>query len=149
MNLFVLLPAFLGLSVVIQGILNRKIGGAWGLSSAVFLNATIFFMASAGLLLVSKLGSGNLPELFRWQNLDLEKSKWWFLLPGLCGFFLVLGIPWSLEQIGLSKTFIVLIVSQVFFSLLIERFIFQNPVNSLKIIGAFIAIFGAALVVLN
>jgi len=149
MNLHLILPIFLGLSVVTQGVLNRKIAGDWGLSSAIFLNAVVLLVISLVFISGAKWMPQIFPEFLRLQNLEMENAKWWFLIPGLCGFFIVLGVPWSLQNNGPSKTFILLIVSQVVFSLLFEKFVFESSVSILKIVGACVAVLGAILVALN
>ena len=146
MSPFILLPVFLGLNIVIQGVLNKNIGANWGLSTAVMLNATIFFVISASFLLLATLVPNCLPEFLRPSEISARQFKIWFLVPGICGFMLVLGIPYSLQNNGPSKTFILLIVSQAIFSLLYEKFVLHGQIAFLKVVGATLAVLGSALV---
>jgi uncharacterized membrane protein YdcZ (DUF606 family) len=147
--LFYLLPLFLGLTVVTQGTLNRRVSADWGLASTVFLNATVFFGVSLLLIIAVQVSPKFFPEYLKVQSFDLSKFKSWFLIPGLCGFFLVLGVPWSLQVNGPSKTFILLIVAQIILSLVVEKFFFAGNPSSMKILGALIAAIGAVIVSLN
>lgn len=147
MNSYIILPMLIGLAGVAQGILNRQVSASWGLTWAVGLNAVLFIVYSAVLLVVMQFAPQVLPEYLRVSTFSMEKFKWWFVLPGLCGFLLVLGIPWSIQMMGPSKTFILFIVAQIVFSLLAEKFFFDSSVPILKIAGAFLAIAGAALVI--
>lgn len=147
--LFYLLPLFLGLTVVTQGTLNRRVSADWGLASTVFLNATVFFVVSLLLIIALQVSPQLFPDYLKIQSFDLAKFKLWFLIPGLCGFFLVLGVPWSLQVNGPSKTFILLIVAQIVLSLIVEKFFFAGNPSVMKIFGAVIAMVGAVIVSMN
>lgn len=146
MNGYYFLPAIIGLAGVTQGILNRQVSAQWGLAWAVGLNAVLFLIYSAVLLAAVRFFPEVLPDYLRTSFFSFDKFKWWFVIPGLCGFLLVLGIPWSIQMMGPSKTFILFIVAQIVFSLLAEKFFFDAPVSTLKIAGAVLAMAGAALV---
>ena len=146
MNSYIILPLVIGLAGVTQGILNRQVSASWGLAWAVGLNAVLFIIYSAVLLALLQFAPQVLPEYLRVSAFSAEKFKWWFILPGLCGFLLVLGIPWSIQMMGPSKTFILFIVAQIVFSLLAEKFFFGSEIPFLKIAGALLAMAGAALV---
>ncbi len=149
------IPVVLGIAVVLQGILNRKIGGAIGLSSAVFINALVFLALSAGILLASYMKPQLFPDFLRvpetpWKN-ALEPggaSLWLYWIPGFCGFLLVLGVPFAIQSIGPSKTFVVLVSAQIAFSVLLELVI-QSHWNPWKLLGAALAMAGAYLVAAN
>jgi bacterial/archaeal transporter family-2 protein len=145
-NAYIILPFLIGLAGVAQGILNRQVSASWGLTWAVVLNAVLFIVYSLVLLGFLQYAPQVLPEYLRVSTFSTEKFKWWFVLPGLCGFLLVLGIPWSIQIMGPSKTFILFIVAQIVFSLLAEKFFFGSDIPVLKIAGALLAMCGAALV---
>ena len=149
MNMYLILPLFLGLTVVTQGALNRQVSAVWGLTWTVFLNATLFFVVSFALLMTTKFHPQILPEYLKVDQFSPEKFKWYFLIPGLCGFFLVLGVPWSLQINGPSKTFILLIVAQIILSLILDKFLFEATISYLKLMGAALVMAGALLVALS
>lgn len=148
-------PVILGLGVVIQGLLNRRIGAAIGLSTAVLINAIVFFVLSAAVIGASYLKPDVFPEMLKPPATSLREasqsgpSYWLYWIPGFFGFLLVLGVPFSIQQMGPSKTFIVLIVAQVVFSLLAEWLFFESNFSNMKLLGAMIAVTGAAIVASN
>ncbi len=150
-----LIPVILGLAVVIQGLLNRRIGLAIGLSTAVLINAIVFLTLSAAVIVISYLKPDLIPSMLRPPTTTLREASqsgpalWLYWIPGFFGFLLVLGVPYSIQNIGPSKTFITLIVAQVVFSLLAERLLFDTDLSPLKIAGALLAVTGAALVASN
>ncbi len=148
-SLYLFLPLLLGVTVVAQGALNQKVAKVWGLSWAVFLTGILFFIISIGLLLATRFFPQFLPDYLKVDQLAIEKAKWWFAVPGICGFFIVVGVPWSLQTNGASKTFILLIMSQIVTSLVLDKFIFGTSPSNIKIAGAALAMLGAGLVVMS
>lgn len=154
-SLFYAIPVILGLGVVIQGLLNRRIGAAIGLSTAVLINAIVFFLLSAVVIGASYIKPEIFPSMLKPPTTSLREasldgpSYWLYWVPGFFGFLLVLGVPFSIQQLGPSKTFIVLIVAQVFFSLLAERLFFDASLSNMKLFGAMLAVAGAAIVASN
>lgn len=149
MSSYLAIPIAIGLAVVVQGILNRQIGLNWGLSAAVLLNAVVFLFLCAGLYLWTRWTSEPLPSYLKFPEGPSSPPAYWYLIPGLCGFFIVVGVPISLFQVGPTKTFIILIVSQIVFSLVMEKFISGDTPGFLKIAGGILAVIGAALVALG
>lgn len=149
MSSFLIIPVTLGLTVVVQGVLNRRIGADWGMPAAVLLNALIFFAVSLALYGWAKFSPESTPSLLRLPENHVRSMELWYLIPGLCGFILVLGMPISLHQNGPTKTFILLIASQIIFSLGLEKFITGEFPGILKISGALLAVIGATLVALG
>lgn len=113
----------------------------WGLPWVILLNGAVFFI----LCLAYYFGA----RYFEPPVSSTESPQFWYLLPGICGFLIVLGVPISIQMMGPTKTFITLIVSQVVFSLTLEKVIFGESPGTLKIAGALIATIGAALVALS
>lgn len=148
MGFYYFVPIALGVTVLAQGILNRQFGAAWGLSTAVFVNAIVFFVLNGLLFAVAKLWPHILPEFLRYRDAGTG-FEWTFLVPGICGFLLVLGLPWALDNIGPSKSFLLLIASQILSSLVADQWIFAQPVSTMKWIGGLITIIGTTMVVMN
>jgi bacterial/archaeal transporter family-2 protein len=149
------IPVILGIAVVLQGVLNRKIGSAIGLSTAVFINALVFLILSAALLTASYFKPNLFPEFLRipstpWKNAIDQSgaSVWLYWVPGLCGFLLVLGVPFAIQSIGPSKTFVILVSAQIAFSVLLEA-ASQSDLSPWKFLGAALAITGAYLVAMK
>lgn len=141
-----LIPLALGLVVVLQGTLNRQIGEQWGLAMAVFINATVFFILSIGLFLVAKYFPDWVPEFFRYRaDVEGREFKAVYLVPGVCGFLLVLGLPWAIRNLGVGKALVILISSQVLVGFLWDQFIYKTQASGLKLVGALLSVLGAIL----
>lgn len=146
MNIYLLLPLALGVTVVLQATLNRTMALQYGLASAVLLNAAVFFILSLGFFISAKYTPTLVPEFMR-VRISEQSFSWLYLLPGLCGFFLVLGLPWAIQNIGPSTSFLLLIASQIVVSLGLE--IYQSGITPplVRILGALLVIVGAILVI--
>lgn len=104
-------PILAGISIVLQGTLNRHIATQIGLVSAVFLNALIFLIFSGILwLLVRYELVGSIPFL---SARSIEGLKWWDLLPGIFGFLIVFSTPLAISFLGANLTFAVIICTQL------------------------------------
>lgn len=146
LRVYGLIPLALGLVVVLQGTLNRQIGEQWGLAMAVFINATVFFILSVGLFLVSRYFPDWVPEFFRYRaGVEGREFKAIYLVPGICGFLLVLGLPWAIRNLGVGKALVILISSQVLVGFLWDQFIYKTQASGLKLVGALLSVLGAIL----
>jgi len=144
MNPYLLIPFALGVSVVIQATLNRTMGLQYGLAAAVTLNAVVFFVLSLGFYAIAKYTPTIVPEFWRIRP-SSEAFSWTYLIPGLCGFFLVIGLPWAIQNLGPSTSFLLLIASQIMMSLGLEFFQQGWTLSGPKLVGALLVIIGAVL----
>ena len=140
------LPLTLGILIVVQGGMNRQIGSLWGLSTAVLLNAGVLFAASAVFYGMLRWSPETFPEFLRPKNPE-QGSSWWYLLPGLCGFCLVLGLPWSIQSIGAAKSFILVITAQICAGLVWDAVVTGIYPGMLKIAGGLLTLLGSLLVI--
>jgi transporter family-2 protein len=145
MRLFSLLPALLGVAAVLQGGLNRQISGHWGLAAAALFNTLVLLAAVGGLLVWSRLHPETLPAFFQLKG-GLAQIRWWWVLPGLCGFALVAGIPWAISRLGAFPVFLGILGGQLVMSLAWDAFVERRPVTLVRLAGAGLAILGAWLV---
>lgn len=112
--LSLIVPIFLGILIVLQAGLNRKIALSLGLPGTVFLNAVVL-LGGAGVLLFYAQHN---PELFQRPEVQQLQFAWWWLLPGLFGLTLVFGAPFAVSRWGASQTFIAIISAQLLMSLI-------------------------------
>lgn len=141
-----LLPLLLGGAVLLQGILNRRFGQSWDLSVAILINGKVFFALCLILFALSRLlPAESLPGLLRPGQGEISLKPIHFI-PGLCGFLIVFGIPVALNILGPSRTFVLLVGSQIILGVMAEKWIFDLPVTNLKLLGAGLALTGAVLV---
>ena len=148
MSAWILLPIALGLAAVLQAGLNRQIATHWGLSGAALLNGLIVAaMAILVFLLAGRYPAG-FPELVRPKG-ELAGFRAWYLLPGLLGIFLVLGIPLGMQKLGALRVFLTLIVVQIAAALLWDVAVERIPLTATRLIGALTALAGVVLVSLS
>jgi transporter family-2 protein len=139
-----IVPLVLGIAAVLQATLNREIANHTGLAAAAALNmlvAAVLALAFAGFCALRKAPDG----LLRWQVAGQDFRLFW-LLPGLIGFLLVLGLPWVIERAGALATFVVLVAAQVLASTLWDRFAAGIPLSMPRVLGALCTVAGVVLV---
>lgn len=145
MNWVLLIPILLGLGAVIQGGLNRQIADSWGLSGAVMLNNLVFLVACIVLFAATKLWPQEMPELFRDKG-SFTKFQWWYWLPGIFGFALVVGIPFVIAKVGALKMFLGLIAAQLIGGLIWDALVERIGIDPQRVIGCLLAFAGVILV---
>ncbi len=131
------LPALLGVVVVLQAGLNKKISALWGISGAVLLNALVFLaIATVAYFFVPNMKG----------NIELKSFNWWYLVPGTLGCILVFGGPMAIMRWGAVHTFILIISAQLLASLVWDSQVEGMPVSTMRIAGIALAWIGAVLV---
>lgn len=131
------LPALLGVVVVLQAGLNKKISAQWSISGAVLLNALVFFVIAAIAYFFVPNFKG---------NIELKSFNWWYLIPGALGCILVFGGPMAIMRWGAVHTFILIISAQLLASLVWDSQVEGLPVSTMRIAGIALAWIGAVLV---
>jgi uncharacterized membrane protein YdcZ (DUF606 family) len=140
------LPIAVGVMVVLQGGTNRKIGSLWGLSTAVLINASLLFALSAIFFGILRWSPDTFPAFLR-PRTSPETPGWWCLLPGFCGFCIVVGLPWSIQTLGAGKSFILVITAQICAGLIWD-FVSVGVAPSLwKVLGAGLTLLGSLFVI--
>ncbi len=146
MNAYILLPLVLGLTVVAQATINRTMAEAYGLSTVMAINAVVFLLFSVGFFLFTHYNPKVVPEFV--QNREWTSPfLWTYILPGFCGFLLVLGLPWAIEYVGASNSFLLLIASQIIISFAWELIQSGETPSVTKWLGAGLISAGAFLVI--
>jgi transporter family-2 protein len=144
MKLVILIPVCLGAAAVAQATLNRQIAERWGLAPAAVLNMSIAF--ACGLALLGYfMASAPRTDLFR-VSFDLAGFRPWWLLPGLCGFGIVIGLPWAIGKVGALATFVSFVAAQMAVSAIWDRVAYGMPFNATRTIGAALAVASVLLV---
>jgi bacterial/archaeal transporter family-2 protein len=132
-------PALLGVIVVVQAGLNKKISAHWGLPAAVLLNAIVFAAIALCVFALQTPSEQKSP-------FDLKNFSWWYLIPGALGCLLVFGGPWAISRWGAVHTFILIISAQLFTSLIWDLKIENLEVSKMRLAGIALAWIGAVLV---
>ena len=87
---------------------------------------------------------GQQEGLLRWQ-LDASAFRGWWLVPGLVGFLIVLGLPWAVQRIGALSTFVALVGAQMLASAAWDRLAGGIPLSAPRVLGAICTVAGVVL----
>ncbi|TPV92315.1 MAG: hypothetical protein B7733_26410 [Myxococcales bacterium FL481] len=142
---YAIFPLILGVFAVLQAALNRKILGQLGLTYAVILNASVLLIVASTFAAIVRFFPDAFPGDFR-GRLALSSVRWWFFIPGCCGFLIVSGIPWLMGKIGALSVFVSLVAAQVVASAAWDAVFEGQPVSASRIAGSLLAIAAVALV---
>ncbi len=140
-----LLPFAVGVAAVLQGVLNRRVMSEWGLSAAVLLNSLVFLVVSLGLLALARSRPELFPDSFA-PSASWSTLAWWFILPGLFGMVIVLGIPWAIDSLGAARVFVGIVAAQMVASLVWDHFMEGVELSLERVGGTVLAVVGAWLV---
>ncbi len=136
-------PFVLGIAAVLQATLNRQIATHSGLAAATTLNMAV--AAGCAIAFAAWCATrGAADGLMRWSP-HLSTFRSWWLVPGIVGFLIVLGLPWSVQRIGALSTFVALVGAQMLTSALWDHFAGSVPLSTTRIAGALCTIAGVAL----
>ncbi len=145
MRWILLIPGFLGVAAVLQGGLNRQIAAQVGLPSAVLINASVLLLLSSALWILACRSPATLPAFMQLAGHPALFRAWW-LLPGLLGLALVLGIPYAIPRLGAFPVFLGILVGQMITSLAWDAVLEGRPLTATKLCGAALALVAAVLV---
>lgn len=140
-----LLSFFVGAATVLQGGMNRQIAVTWGVSGAVLLNTVLYAILSLALFWTARKFPSLLPEVL-WDRGSFTNFSWWYLLPGLCGFFIVVGAPIVIARIGAFQFILGVVAVQLAGGILWDVMIEKIPVTSVRMAGAVLAFVSVVMV---
>lgn len=147
MSYGLVVPLILGVVSVVQAALNRRIAAVWGLLPATLLNALVFTTFTALCLLIARTGKTPLSGWMLPVSLRDLRALW--LVPGVFGFAIVIGLPWALGRMGALSTFVAMIAAQMVTSVAWDYFVEGVGMSASRVIGAVLTIVGVALVALR
>jgi bacterial/archaeal transporter family-2 protein len=142
MFMAILFSVMAGMFAVIQSGLNKMISDEWGFSSALLLNGVVFLVFNLLLFSVVYFQPGIFPAEFRLQG-SLSNFKLWWVLPGICGFMLVLGLAVAFSQVGAVQAIVICIAAQIICSMLWDLMVEGKEVGMARIAGTVITFVGA------
>jgi len=131
-----------GTFAVLQSGINKNIAQLWGLSSSLLLNGLVFLVFNFLLFVFVWWQPRILPAEYALQG-SLTDMKWFWILPGLFGFLLVLGLTFSMGKIGALQTFVISIAAQMLVGLAWDALMENKPVTILRLVGAVMTFAGA------
>ncbi|MDD3022258.1 MAG: DMT family transporter [Alphaproteobacteria bacterium] len=133
-------PILAGISIVLQGTLNRHLATQIGLVSAVFLNALIFLIFSAILWLLVRYELVGGIHLLTARS--IEGLKWWDFLPGIFGFLIVFSTPVAITFLGANLTFAVIICTQLAVSVAWDSLVNKQIPPMSTVLGVIVMLVG-------
>lgn len=145
MNVLKLLPIILGGAAVMQAVLNKTIAGTNGLSTACLINGFVVAVCAAIFFLLVYWFPDYFPEIIHIRKTE-QTFQWWYLIPGLIGFSLILVIPLVITEVGALSVFLGIIAGQIIVSLVWDARFENIPVNGIRLAGAMMTFVGALLV---
>ncbi|PIR21727.1 MAG: hypothetical protein COV44_11695 [Deltaproteobacteria bacterium CG11_big_fil_rev_8_21_14_0_20_45_16] len=148
---FILLAATIGLATVIQGAFNQRVGQVLDLNLAILINSLVVLVISALVYVLARSFPQILPNAFATRSFEwnqLTQLGWRVILPGLCGFTIVAGIPWALSRLTALKVFFLIVVSQIFFSFLWDYFVLEVTLSGKRLVGVLVALAGVLITIL-
>lgn len=131
-----------GVASVLQGGLNRQFSEQWGLPGAIFINAIAFLAASLIYWFYARYTGVQLPVALADKAGSFENFKYWYVIPGILGFFFVLGVPWAIAKIGALKVFVGLVTAQLIGGLMWDMWVENIPLSWPRVLGAALALAG-------
>ena len=137
-------PVVLGVAAVLQSGLNRQIARSWGFPVAAGLSGAVLVLVA--LITITVLRLGGQPAPFTGA---VDGPSWWWLLPGVFGFCLVVGLPWAFGKLGASTVFVWMVAGQLIAGLVWDVVSGTRVLGAVTIVGTVLALAGAALVTLG
>ena len=134
MILKLLLPVLAGVSIVLQGTLNKNSAQSLGLASAVLLNALVLVVVSFLFWSVFRALESSPPSTFLLAKPFVNLS-WWQFLPGILGFFIVLTTPLSIRYLGATLTFAIIICTQLAISMFWDSIVAKTLPTLMSVAG--------------
>lgn len=140
-------PFLLGGALVIQSALNKTMAESKGLSMACVINGSWVVLFSLILLLLSYFYPQFFSDIILFNKNNNWIFKWWYVIPGLIGFCVIVMLPLGIMKIGALPVFLGVIAGQIVISLLYDFYFEKIPVNTIRVAGALLTFMGAILVI--
>jgi len=148
MALAVVMSIVAGVFGVLQAGMNKGIADHVGFTSSLLMNG-LFFLGFNTLFFVFMLWQPKaLPSEFSVQW-TMSAFRWWWVVPGLLGFALVMGLAVSVGRIGSVQTFVICIAAQIVTSVVYDIVQGEASVSTMRLVGAGVTMVGAILATIS
>mgnify|MGYP000844814393 CR=1 FL=1 len=149
MSWALILGALAGLATVVQGGLNRRLSETNGLAMATLINGVATLVVAAALYGLILVWPQKFPELLHVRGNLGSDFRAWYVVPGILGFIIVVGLPLSIAYIGATKTFLIMLGFQMLGSLAWDAFLEGQAISTARLVGVALALGGATLAALR
>lgn len=136
LGLMMFLPFLVGAVTVLQGGLNKQLLSQYDLLEITLLNTAITLFAA---IIVFFVWNQFEPIKLR---LNYPDFRFWFIIPGICGLMVVLGIPFGINKLGATKLFVGIVAAQLIGGILWDSRVEAMSIGWNRILGACLALGG-------
>lgn len=134
MSLAIFISITMGIASLLQGGINRQIASQWGFVGAAFLNTLVILVIVSALYVASRWYPDLLPKVLHDRG-SFSRIQWWYIIPGLAGLFLILGMPWVISKIGALNLFMGFVSAQLAGSLIWDACMEGIPLSAIRVTG--------------
>jgi uncharacterized membrane protein YdcZ (DUF606 family) len=146
MSVIKILPIILGGAGVIQAVMNKDMAAVYGLSFTSVINGIIVVLCAIFVFILVQYFPGYFPDILVLNKNNVKSFQWWYLIPGIIGFCLVLLVPLAIMEVGTLPVFLSIIAGQIIVSIVWDAYYENIPVNMIRVAGALLTFMGAFLV---
>lgn len=139
MNWTFIVPLAVGAAGIIQGGLNKNMSQNMGLTMALFIGNCLVVLYSIFLYFLAAKSPESVSELFKLKATSFG-FKWWYVLPSICGFIIITGIPFGISKMGAVKVTVLIVAGQMLTSIFWDMMVEKIPMNPMKGLGVFFSI---------
>lgn len=144
MALAVFFSIMAGAFGVWQAGLNKVVADSLGFTASLLFNGFFFLVFNLIFFFVVYVRPKAFPSEFSIQ-LAFQDFRWWWIVPGLMGFALVMGLAVSVGRIGAVQTFVISIAAQIFASIAWDMFTGEVELSKWRLVGAAVTLVGAVI----
>lgn len=108
-----LIAAFSGVAMAIQGSINSALGKVIGLWESTFIVHLVGLLVVSLLLFICKLGDGCLS--------DIVKAPWYSYLGGILGVIIIYSVVLSIPKVGVAPATTAIVLGQVLTAGLVDH----------------------------
>ena len=131
MSIAVVLTLLLGMVGIFQGGLNRQMAEHIGVIQAITAGSLITTTLAFTALFFLWNSPSLFPDFFHLRS-SVGNFKWWYIIPGFFGFYVIVTLPFVIYKIGAVKVTILLVGAQILASIFWDLAVEKIPLTFLK-----------------
>lgn len=139
----VVLCILAGCATAVQGGLNRRIADLWGASPTILLNGLSLCVAAGLTIWLASRSDTAFASLIGPKPGVLTRPHWWYVVPGLLGFFMLMVMPGAIAKIGVTQVFVLLLAGQLLTALVWDKWVEGMSISLSRIAGVSLVFVGS------
>ena len=148
MSFATLIPFILGMIGILQGAFYRKISESIGLTHAVAIGNTFAFLLTIPIVIFIYKNPQWFPDYIQFKS-PIGAFKWWYLVPGFFGIFIVFGLPMAITKIGAVRSTVLIIIAQIITSIAWDLGVEHLQLSLTKWIAMVLGVISAILMIVS